>query len=240
MSINPANYFDDRPAEIDVGPANEHVGPLSAHERIRWAADTFGDGLFAMTSAGIDSAVVLDLIDHTARSIPVVHINTGFLHEETLAHRDRLKELYGFELYEFGPSAEQIADITERELWAAGDDGLAEYRRLTKTDPLTRAVGELGITALISGVRADQTQNRSTLDVVGEGRDGELRIHPILDWPAGRIDTYIDSKGLPRHPFYYEGGRLVGDWTMPTDVKGECGLHTRDGEPIRRDEIPVG
>ena len=210
---------------------NDVLKPKNATQRISWAVDSFGDKLFCLSSAGIDSALILDLIAKSGHSIPIIHINTGFLDDKTLVFRDMLIRQYGLKLYEFGPTTKQIDEIKKQRLW---DHDLAEYLRITKLDPLSEAIKELGASALISGVRADQTANRGTLKIIGEGNDGELRVHPVLDWSRYKVNAYIKSEGLLRHPLYAVGFNSLGDkqMTIPAASRTgravmECGIHVK-------------
>lgn len=223
---------------LDLEATNRYLSSLTATERIAWAVKTFNTGLYALTSAGIDSALLLHHISQAGQSVPVIHVNTGFLPKETLAFRDRLKELYGFQLYEFGPTKAQIADVTSLRLWE-GD--LALYSKLTKLDPMTVAINELGVNALLTAVRGDQTANRATLGYIGQGNDGELRIRPFIDWPKAEVTDYIDKNRLPRNPLYKRGFESVGDQhtTMPGQNREgrevmECGIHVEGGKLVKQ------
>jgi phosphoadenosine phosphosulfate reductase len=228
-----------RPHALDLEATNRYLGKLSAAERIEWALKTFESGLFALTSAGIDSALMLDHLSHASQQVPVIHINTGFLPEETLSFRDELEKRYGFQLYEFGPSEAQIADVNLLRLWE-GD--LPMYSKITKLDPMSKAIDELKVSALLTAVRGDQTANRATLRFIGEGNDGELRIHPFIDWSKAQVNEYIADNNLPRNPLYKQGFESVGDQHVTvagTDRQGrtvmECGIHVVGGKVIKGD-----
>jgi phosphoadenosine phosphosulfate reductase len=243
--VSDVNTFSKTPSHtvaegigLDLEATNAHLQPLSATERIQWAVQTFNSGLYAMTSAGVDAALLPDHIAQAEQSVPFIHINTGFLPDETVAFRDDLSERYGFQVHEFGPSGEQIEEIAAQQLWEVD---MARYGRVTKLEPLSRAINRLGVVALLSGVRGDQTENRATLDYVGTGNDGELRVHPFIDWSTSQVTEYITRNGLPRNPLYYQGFESVGDWhaTVPgKDRSGrtvvECGLHTVGGTLIQQ------
>jgi 3'-phosphoadenosine 5'-phosphosulfate sulfotransferase (PAPS reductase)/FAD synthetase len=103
---------------------------------------------------------------------------------------------------------------------------------------LQRAIGAFGVSALISGIRRDQqtnTKHRAKKDIVGWGRNGELRIHPFIDLPKEAVDLYIDSNKLPRHPLYglYDS---IDDWPLMRlgQIKLECGMHLDGEEMIER------
>ena len=217
---------------------NKYLISLTAEDRIRWSVNSFSEGLYALTSAGIDSALMLDHLSKLEKAVPVIFINTGFLPDETLQFRDELKKRYGLRFHEFGPTREQVKEIADSLLWQSDPD---KYSKLTKLNPLKRAIKELDVRALLTGVRADQTDNRSTLGVVGEGNDGEVRIRPFIDWSAEEVSDYIDKNELPRNPLYAQGYELVGDWHSTMPGKGregraimECGLHMVDGKLVKR------
>jgi phosphoadenosine phosphosulfate reductase len=223
------------PVELDLDEVNTLLESLSAVERIGWAVRTFGPGLFAMTSAGVDSALMLDHI--AEKNIPVIHINTGFLPKETLIFRDELQDRYGFQLHEYKPSVERLGDIVAGKLW---ETDLSTYSRMTKLEPLAEAIRDLGVTALLAGLRGGQTTNRSKLGYIGRGHDGEYRIHPFIDWSEDEVSAYFDRHKLPRHPLYARGFGSVGD--MQTTAPGkqregrtvmECGLHVSGGDIVR-------
>jgi len=210
-------------------------------DSIRQAADEFGEGLFALSSFGADSALTLDLLQRSGADVPVLAIDTGFWFPETHAFREYLEERYGFSAVTYGPTHDTVLEVSAVELWTSNKD---EYHRLTKLEPLGRAIGELGITALISGVRGHQTANRSALKLRGIGDDGEVRIHPVVGWTTQDVANYFTRMRLPRHPLTEKGYGSIGDRTTTRPGSGregrdlgdssECGLHiASDGTLIR-------
>lgn len=222
----------------DLAKLNDYFESLTAIERIEWAIHTFNSSLFALTSAGVDSALLMDHIAQTKHLVPVIHINTGFLPKETLAFRDNLKKRYTLQIHEFGPTDKQIKAMNDAKLWET-DRNL--YSKLTKLDPLQQAIDKLKVKALLTGVRGDQTSNRATLGYIDEGNDGELRINPFIDWSKSQVENYINSHNLPRNPLYHKGYESVGDWhtTKPGKNRNgrlimECGLHLVNGKLVRQ------
>ena len=225
-------------SDFDLAAANKLLLPLSATERIEWASNRFRLGLVALTSAGLDSALVVHHIAEINRrghSIPVWHFDTGLLHPETLSHEESLQELLDSPIHKFGPMREQTRDIIDNRLW---ETDLPEYRLRTKLIPLQRAIGAFGVTALISGIRRDQqtnTEHRAKKDIIGWGLNGELRIHPFIDWPKEAVDLYIDSNNLPKHPLHgsYDS---IDDWPLMGlgQIKTECGMHLNGEDMIER------
>jgi phosphoadenosine phosphosulfate reductase len=234
-------YFKNavNPSSTDIESVSDHLRNLSASERIKWASRMFDNGLFAMTSAGVDSALMMDHVAKSKIDIPFIHINTGFLHHETLEFRDYLMKLYGFKFYEFGPTEIQIKRLNDSKLWATNLD---EYGLITKIEPLQAAIKKLKVKALLTGIRGDQTQNRTGINIISKGKDGELRINPFIDWTSSMVDNYIDGNKLPRNPLYYKGFGSVGDIHTTIPGKGrngrevmECGLHMVNGKLVRQE-----
>jgi phosphoadenosine phosphosulfate reductase len=222
---------------INLKEANSRLSSLTASEIIDWAKDTFGDKLYALTSAGIDSALMIDHISRVNSNIPVIHINTGFLPKETTQFKKRLVEIYPIKLIEYRPTTTTINKIKKQKLW---ETDLQAYSKLTKLEPLTQAVKELGIRALLSGIRGDQTKNRSTLEIIELGNDGEYRIHPFINWTKEEVNEYFKQNNLTRNELYIKGYDSVGDKQVTRAGKDrngreimECGLHMVNGRLVR-------
>jgi phosphoadenosine phosphosulfate reductase len=227
-------------SSMNLDAINDELRGLSPVDRIKWAEQTFGDNLYALTSAGVDSALILDHIAQTGTSVPIIHINTGFLPQATLDFRDTLEQLYDLTIYEVGPTEAEIDEINKLELW---DTDPTAYSKKTKLQPLSRVIDSFHIQGLLTAVRSDQTDNRATLDIVGYGSDNELRIRPFIDWSNEQVNDYIESHGLPRNALYAHGFDSVADTQTTKRGKGrngrallECGLHVEGGTPILQEK----
>jgi phosphoadenosine phosphosulfate reductase len=227
-------------------PDSPDLEKASAEERVRWAAETFGDGLVMTTSFGIQSAVMLHLVTRIVPQIPVVFIDTGFLFPETYRFAQELTERLKLNLKTFNPamSAARIAALYGKPWEAAAKSAeLERYKDLTKREPGDRAVRELRATAWLAGLRRQQGSTREALPVV-QRQKKITKIHPIIDWSNKRIYQYLTEHGLPYHPLFEQGYVTVGDWhstkklepgMTEEDARGgadkrECGLHEPGGE----------
>jgi phosphoadenosine phosphosulfate reductase len=225
------------PVSLDL----EHT---TAEERVRWAIETFGDGLVLSTSFGIQSAVMLHLVTRIAPQIPVIFIDTGYLFPETYRFARELTERLQLNLKKFTPAmtaAEQEALYGK--LWEQGLDGIKSYNFTNKVEPMERAVRELGATAWLAGLRRTQASTRESLSVV-ETQNKITKVHPIIDWDDRRVYNYLTEHKLPYHPLWEQGYVSVGDWhstsklldgmseeeTRFGGLKRECGLHEPSGK----------
>ncbi|HTB81973.1 MAG TPA: phosphoadenylyl-sulfate reductase [Opitutaceae bacterium] len=227
-----------------VAPVSRDLEQATAEERVRWAIETFGDGLVMTTSFGIQSAVMLHLVTRIAPQIPVIFIDTGYLFPETYRFARDLTERLQLNLKKFVPAmtaAEQEA--LHGKLWEQGLDGLKRYNFINKVEPMERAVRELGATAWLAGLRRTQASTREALRVV-QNQNKITKVHPIIDWDDRRVYRYLTDHKLPYHPLWDQGYVSVGDWhstsklldgmseedTRFGGLKRECGLHEPSGK----------
>jgi phosphoadenosine phosphosulfate reductase len=215
----------------------------SAEDRVRWAVETFGQGLVLTTSFGVQSAVMLHLVTRIAPSIPVIFIDTGYLFPETYRFAHDLTNRLSLNLKTYVPrttAAQQEA--LHGKLWEAGLEGLKRYNGINKVEPMDRAVRELGATAWLAGLRRSQASTRAVLPVV-QPQNSLVKILPILDWDNRQVHRYLTDHALPYHPLWEQGYVSVGDWhstsklepgmqeeaTRFGGLKRECGLHEPSG-----------
>ena len=196
------------------------------------------------TSFGIQSAVMLHLATSVVPRIPVIWLDTGYLPPETYRFAAELTERLDLNLqvYQSPISPARMESLYGR-LWETGsNEDLDRYNRIRKVEPMQRALDELGAKAWLSGLRADQTDFRRTLPIVG--RQGErFKVLPILHWTAKDVHAYLKEHDLPYHPLFEQGYATVGDWhssrpvavndkherdTRFRGLKQECGLHLPD------------
>ncbi len=220
----------------DLYAVNARLGDAPAMEVVQWAGRTFGDGLALTTSFGVQSAVMLHLVSQRLPGLPVIFIDTGFHFAETYRFADELTERLELNLKVFSPPLSPAwFAAREGRLWDTDPD---RYDRVRKVEPMQRALGQLNITATLTGLRRQQTNHRQGLRRV-ELQNGRHKVMPILDWSTKDVHDYLKEHDLPYHPLHERGYASVGDWhsTRPIGVgederagrfnglKQECGLH---------------
>ena len=222
---------------------NRWLARLSAQERVAWAMDSLAAPHALSTSFGTQSAVSLHLLTQAKPDIPVILVDTGYLFPETYRYADQLVDQLGLNLKVYRPQI-GIAWMEARfgKLWESGSEGLREYNRLRKVEPMQRALGELGVRSWFAGLRRDQAGTRSRIRPL-EWRDGRWKVHPIFDWTDRQVFDYLRQHDLPYHPLWHEGYVSIGDWhttrtlaeagdaeaTRFFGLKRECGIHGLEG-----------
>ncbi len=223
---------------------NRWLAQRSAEERIAWAlANTAGEHALS-SSFGAQSAVSLHMVTRQRPDIPVILVDTGYLFPETYRFIDRLSEQLALNLKVYRPQI-GVAWMEARlgRLWEDGTDGLKQYNRLRKIEPMQRALDELGVRTWIAGLRRSQSRARAGIDFL-ELRDGRWKLHPLADWRDRDVWNYLQKHDLPYHPLWERGYVSIGDvhTTRPLQagmreeetrffgLQRECGLHF-DDEP---------
>jgi phosphoadenosine phosphosulfate reductase len=226
---------------LDLNAINREWGEADATSLVQWGHDTFGDGLVLSTSFGIQSAVMLHLVTQVVPNIPVIWIDTGYLPVETYRFAEELSNRLRFNLKVYqSPLSPARMEALYGRLWEQHDvHALNRYDQIRKVEPMQRALTELNATAWLTGLRADQTDHRKSLERVGQ-QGGHYKLLPILKWTAKDLYQYLVAHDLPYHPLFDKGYVTVGDWhssrpitaadandrdTRFKGLKQECGLH---------------
>ena len=223
---------------------NRWLATRSAEARVEWAlANTAGEHALS-SSFGAQSAVSLHLATRLRPDIPVILVDTGYLFPETYRFIDQMSARLALNLKVYRPQI-GIAWMEARlgRLWEDGVDGMKQYNRLRKVEPMQRALDELGVRTWIAGLRRSQSRARAGIEFL-ELRDGRWKLHPLADWNDREVWHYLREHDLPDHPLRDRGYVSIGDvhTTRPLQagmreeetrffgLQRECGLHF-DDEP---------
>jgi phosphoadenosine phosphosulfate reductase len=212
--------------------AGEELEGAPPVEVLRWAVDRFSP-TFAVT-ASMQDTVLLHMISQVDRTVPVVFLDTGYHFPETIGTADASEAVYGLNLLRIRPklTVEQQDQAFGKDLFASDPDACC---RMRKVRPLEDAMR--GYDAWASGVRRDETSNRSDARLVEwDDRKGKVKINPLVAWSQDQIDDYIAANDVLVNPLLSEGYGSVGcaPCTRPGSGRSgrwagqnkvECGLH---------------
>ncbi|WP_438864471.1 phosphoadenylyl-sulfate reductase [Neptunicella sp.] len=218
---------------------NQKLENQTAEQRVRWALDYLPQNIMLSSSFGIQAAVMLHMVTRQYPDIPVVLTDTGHLFPETYQFIDQLTDRLKLNLKvyraELSP-AWQEARLGK--LWEQGLEGIEQYNKLNKVEPMQRAISELGVKTWFAGLRRSQSDSREKLSVLQQ-LDKQFKVYPILDWSNKDVHYYLKEHDLPYHPLWEQGYVSVGDWhssrplelgmteqeTRFDGLVRECGLH---------------
>jgi len=211
----------------------------------------FSPAVFASSLAAEDM-VLTDLILRAKLPIAIFSLETGRLHEETLAVLDKVREVYGYEITLFRPQTEAVdAYVAQNGLNAFYNsiEMRRECCRIRKVEPLGRALA--GNKAWITGQRRAQSSTRSDLAVQEhDAAHGLVKFNPLADWSEEDVWHYIRTNNVPYNALHDQGFPSIGcapctraiepgedvragRWWWENPESKECGLHVVDGRLIR-------
>lgn len=223
----------------DLAGLNRAFGALMARERVGHALQILPGPHVLSSSFGAQAAVMLHLVTQVRPDIPVVLIDTGYLFPETYRFVDELTDRLGLNLKTFRSDSSPAWQETRwGRLWEQGLDGIEQYNRLNKVEPMHRALADLGAASWFSGLRREQSETRAQVLPI-EFRRQRYKIHPLFDWTDRDIGRYLKQHELPYHPLWNKGYLSIGDWHTTRSLaeagtvdglrffglKRECGLH---------------
>ena len=218
---------------------NRSLESLPALQRVEQAIELLPGVHVLSSSFGAQSAVMLHLVNRVVPGIPVVLVDTGYLFPETYRFIDELTEKLGLNLKIYRPdSSAAWQESRHGKLWDKGLEGIEEYNRINKKEPMQRALKELHAATWFSGLRRAQAKSRAQIAPV-ELKRGRFKVHPLFDWTDRDVGSYLKENGLPYHPLWDKGYLSIGDWHTTRSLaevdsvdelrffglKRECGLH---------------
>ena len=223
---------------MDIETLNEQFESADPAEIVRWAVDTFGDGLSVGASfGGASGMAILHMVAALKPDVHVFVVDTDYLFEETYETMRRAipaLNLANVQVYRSKLSHEEQAARHGSALWMRDPDLCCELR---KVEPNRRALD--GKTAWVSGLRRDQSEGRADTPIVSwNEKFGVVKLNPLATWSEVQTWAYIANHDIPYNPLLNQGYSSIGcfNCTVP-GVQGragrwqgfekdECGLHT--------------
>jgi len=224
----------------EVRSAVENLTPDAG---LKWLADNFGSSAKFSTSLGLEDQVVSYWIGTQQLPIEVFSLDTGRLFQETYDVLQLTRTKYKLPIKVYYPDATQV----EAMVLAKGPNSFyesVENRKeccfIRKVVPLKRAL--TGAKIWVTGIRADQSANRQTMDIV-EWDDAHqlIKYNPLLHWSFEDVERFVKENNIPVNALHKKGFPSIGcapctraiapgediragRWYWETSAK-ECGLH---------------
>jgi phosphoadenosine phosphosulfate reductase len=197
------------------------------------------------SSLSAEDMVVTDAIARLKLPITVFTLDTGRLHEETLALIDETKQRYGLDLEVYRPDKAEVAAFIAAHGKDGFYDGVAQRKlccAIRKVAPLERALKGRG--AWITGQRRDQATSRADLREREFDAEREMpKFNPLAGWSWDDVLDYAGRFEIPMNALYARGYVSIGcepctkairpgedpragRWWWENQDSKECGLHT--------------
>jgi len=186
--------------------------------------------------------VLLDLAWRTRLPFRVFTLDTGRLPEETISMLETVRQRYGIDVEVVTPDPGEAGEMVQSHGLDLFYDS-TEMRQLCcnvrKVLPLNRKLKEFD--AWATGLRRGPGRSRAAVPKVSENA-GRLKLAPVADWSAEKVNAYIKEFDVPVHPLYAQGytsigcapctravlegeSERAGRWWWEESTKKECGIH---------------
>jgi phosphoadenosine phosphosulfate reductase len=224
----------------------DQLSDKSIEDRLEILTSQFSGRIIFTTSFGIEDQVITQKIFSNNLPIKVVTLDTGRLFPETYEVFAQTIIKYNKKINVYFPdylSVEKM--VTEKGPFSFFEsiENRKECCRLRKVVPLSRALA--GMQCWITGIRADQSDNRSHMSELEYDEEKKLfNYHPLFDWSLVDVENYIKEKNIPYNSLYDKGYLSIGcepctrpvlkgndfrsgRWWWENEGPKECGCHVR-------------
>ena len=217
---------------------------LSLIDGLKFITNKIENNIVFSTSLGQEDQIITDAIFKNNLPIDVFTLDTGRLfyeHYELLAKNNAK---YKIKTKVYFPDSEDVEKyVSEKGINAFyhSVENRKECCYIRKVKPLNRALE--GAKVWITGLRAEQSENRENLSILEWDSQRQLhKYNPLIHWPYQEVLDYIKEHKIQDMPIHKQGYISVGckPCTRPItegenpragrwwweESKKECGLHT--------------
>lgn len=204
-------------SKLDLPQLNAELG--KDPERILDWALGLGRRAVVSTSFGPFAAVTLHMAVQKKPGIPVIWADSGYGTAATYRFAEDVIRKLNLQFHNYRPRRSKAhREAVDGPTPGLDDPRLAEFTHEVKLEPFERALKELKAEVWITGIRAEETEERAAMSPISVRPDGLIKVAPVLSWTAKQMNDYLKQHDLPNNFDYFD----------PTKVedKRECGLHT--------------
>lgn len=216
----------------------------SLEEGLKIVAESFPAGTVVFSSSfGQEDQVITDAIFRNNLNIRVFTLDTGRLFQETYELIDATRARYRQPIATFFPNHELVENlVTQKGLnsFYESVENRKECCFIRKIEPLKRALK--GASVWITGLRADQSDNRANTPLVEWDEANQvIKYNPLLHWSYQEVLDYLALHHVPDNSLHRKGFISIGcapctraiepdehpragRWWWE-ESKKECGLH---------------
>jgi phosphoadenosine phosphosulfate reductase len=222
----------------------EKTANFSIEETLIFLANEYKGKVVFSTSFGQEDQVITALIATNDFPITLFTLDTGRLFQETYDVFHKTLKKYKKEIKVFFPEANAVEKLLKEKGPNSFYESVENRKQccIRKVAPLTKALK--GNAIWITGLRAEQSENRSDLDFFEyDAHFDIIKFNPLLKWTLAEVQKYIDENNVPQNALHKQGFVSIGcapctraitpgeeiragRWWWESSHK-ECGLHQK-------------
>jgi phosphoadenosine phosphosulfate reductase len=232
-------------SDIMLKELSDHLSGKSIEENLVWLVSRFVGRIVFTTSLGIEDQVITHIIFTNDLDIKVVTLDTGRLFPQTYDVLSNTISKYRKKIKVYFPEYQVIEKMASEKgpfSFFESKENRMECCRLRKVVPLNRALE--GMECWISGIRADQSDNRNQMNWLEYDETKKLiKFYPLFNWTFDDVKNFIKENNVPYNSLHDKGYVSIGcepctravkpgedfragRWWWENDGPKECGCHT--------------
>jgi phosphoadenosine phosphosulfate reductase len=221
----------------------QEIERSSLPEAVSLVADLFPGKVVFSSSLGQEDQVLTDIIFKNNLPVKIFTIDTGRLFNETYELLDKTTARYKKQVQVYFPEAADVESFVETKginSFYESVDNRKGCCFIRKVKPLNRALA--GAQVWITGLRAEQSENRKDMPIIEWDEDKQLyKFNPLIHWTYNEVLDYIKEFNVPYNTLHDKGfisigcapctraiepgeDARAGRWWWEASHK-ECGLH---------------
>ncbi len=225
---------------------NDRLNCKSIEESLSILVKLFPGKIIFTTSLGIEDQVITHKIFKNNLDIRVVTLDTGRLFPQTYDVLSTTIIKYNKKIHIYFPEYEAVEKlVTEKGPYSfyQSVENRKECCHIRKIDPLNRALN--GIECWVSGIRADQSENRQQMEWLEYDPGKNLfKFYPLFNWTFEDVKKFVSENDVPYNTLHDKGFVSIGcepctkaikpgedfragRWWWENDGAKECGLHVK-------------
>ncbi|WP_396186482.1 phosphoadenylyl-sulfate reductase [Flavobacterium sp.] len=224
---------------------SEKTKGFSIEESLAFLANEYKGKVVFSTSFGQEDQVIKALISTNELPITIFTLDTGRLFQETYDVFHKTLKKYKKEIKVYFPEATAVEKLLEAKGPNSFYDSVENRKEccfIRKVAPLTKALK--GNAIWITGLRAEQSENRHNLDLFEyDAHFDIIKFNPLLKWTLKEVEDYLEKNNVPQNALHKQGFVSIGcapctraiaegediragRWWWESSHK-ECGLHQK-------------
>jgi phosphoadenosine phosphosulfate reductase len=231
---------------MKLNELRDQLSGKTIEERLEQIVTQFPGKTIFTTSFGIEDQVITQKIFTNNLPIKVVTLDTGRLFPETYEVFSQTIIRYNKNINVYFPDYQAVESMVSQKgplSFYKSIENRKECCTLRKVVPLNRALA--GMECWISGIRANQSDNRSNMSDLEYDDDKKLfKFHPLFDWSFEDVEKYIKDNFIPYNALHDKGYLSIGcepctravktgedfragRWWWENEGPKECGCHVK-------------
>ena len=222
---------------------NQQFASLSLEKAFETLSTLGFKNIAFSTSLGQEDQVLTDVIFRNNHPIKVFTLDTGRLFEQTYDVLDKTQKKYNKSISSFAPDNNELEALLDSKGPYSFYDSIENRKEccsIRKINPLQKALK--GVDLWITGLRASQSNSRSTLSFFSyDDAFGLPKFNPLVNWTLEEVENYLEQNNVPQNSLHKKGFVSIGCEPCTRAVKPgedirsgrwwweeskkECGLH---------------